>query len=133
MLHYPLQPPRKTRLMLQLKPTKLLDSLSGCSTSGNRFRIFFRSLRPSTSNAMINTGCHTSFRWEIKFGCTYRKNALQGPIRSFSHSVMDPIPSPRLWVTMFLSSTFPPSLDCTQCLMWTSFDHTFHHYWTPHR
>jgi hypothetical protein len=62
---------------------------------------------PSTSNPMINNGCHTSFRWETKFGCTCRKNSLQGLTRSFVHSVMYPTPSPSLWVTMLLISTFP--------------------------
>jgi uncharacterized protein (DUF952 family) len=38
---------------------------------------------PSTSSAMINIGCHISFRWATKFGCTCRKNALQGPIEAF--------------------------------------------------
>jgi hypothetical protein len=37
----------------------------------------------SISKAMINIECHISFRWETKFGCTCRKNALQGPIRSY--------------------------------------------------
>jgi hypothetical protein len=133
MLHYPLQPPRKTHPMLKLKPTKLPSSLSGFNTSTNRFRIFCRSPIPSTSIVMINTECHTSFRWEIIFGCTCRKNALHDPIGSFVHSAMDFIPSPKLWVTILLSSTFPPSLACTQCLMWTSFSHTFHHYLTPQR
>jgi hypothetical protein len=133
MLHYPLRPHRKNHPMLKLKLTKPPGSLNESNTSTNRFRIFCRSPMPSTSSAMINIGCHTSFRWEIKFGCTCRKNALQDPIRSFVHSAMDLTPSPRLWVTMILSSTFPPSLACTQCLMWTSFGHTFHHYWTPQR
>jgi hypothetical protein len=31
-------------------------------------------------SAMINTGCHISFRWETKCGYTCRKNTLQGPI-----------------------------------------------------
>jgi hypothetical protein len=31
---------------------------------------------------MINIGCHISFRWVTKFGCTCRKNALQDPIKS---------------------------------------------------
>jgi hypothetical protein len=108
-------------------------SLRGSNTSTNRFRIFYRSPMPSTSSAMINIKCHTSFRWETKFGCTCRKNALQGLIESFIHSVMDPTPSPRLWVTMILSSTFPHSLACTQYSMWTSFGLIFHHYWTPQR
>jgi hypothetical protein len=73
--------------------------------------IFFKSAFPSKINAMINMRCHTSFRWELKFGFTCRKNTLQGPIRSFVHYAMELIPSPRLWVTMILSSTFPPSLD----------------------
>jgi hypothetical protein len=42
----------------------------------------------STNNTMINIGCHISFRWATKFGCTCRKNALQDPIESFTHSIM---------------------------------------------
>jgi hypothetical protein len=133
MLHYPLRPHRKNHPMLKPKPTKPPGSLKESNTSTNKFMIFFKSLIPSISNTMINIECHTSFRWDIKVGCICRKNALQDPIRSFFHSSMDLTPSPRLWVTFFLSSTFPPSLACTQCLMWTSFDHTFHHFWTPHR
>jgi hypothetical protein len=133
MLHYPLRPPRQTRRMLQLNMTKRLGSLSGSNTSANRFRIFYRSSMPSTSSSMINTGCHTSFRWATKFGCTCRKNALHGLFESFVHFVMELTPSPRLWVKMLLSSTFPPSLACTQCSMWTSFNLIFHHYLTPWR
>jgi hypothetical protein len=118
MLQYPLQPPRQTHIMLQLELTKPPISLSGSSTSANRFRIFYR----STSSSMINIGCHTC-----------RKKTLEGLIESFFHFFMDPTPSPRLWVTMILSSTFPPSLACTQCSMWTSFSLIFHHYWTPQR
>jgi hypothetical protein len=88
---------------------------------------------PSTSSSMINTRCHISFRWETKSGCTCRRNALRGPIGSFIHSAMDLTPSPRLWVIILLSSTFPLSLACIQYLMWTSFSHIFHHYWTPQR
>jgi hypothetical protein len=109
----PLAATRQTRRMLQLELTKPPGSLSGSSTSTNKFRIFYRSLMPSASSSMINTGCHTSFRWETKFGFTCRKNALQGLIGSFIHSVMDPTPSPRLWVIILLSSTFPHSLACT--------------------
>jgi hypothetical protein len=133
MLHHPLRAYRKNHPMHKPKLTKPPGSLNQSSTSTNMFRIFFRSLIPSTSNAMINTGSHTSFRWELKFCCTCRKNALQDPIRSFVHSAMDLTPSPRLWVIMILSSTFPPSLSYTQCLMQTSFGHTFHPYWTPQR
>jgi hypothetical protein len=133
MLHYLLQPPRPTHILLQLKLTKLLCSLCGSSTSTNRFRIFYRSPIPSTRSAMINTGCHISFKWDTKCGCTCKKNALQGPIESFSPFVMDLRPSPRLWVTILLSSTFLHSLACTQCSTWISFSHISHHYWTPRR
>jgi hypothetical protein len=133
MLQYALHPHRKNCPMQKLKKKNPPDSLNESNTFPNRFRIFCRIPMPSTSSTMINIECHKSFRWEIKFCCTCRKNSLQDPIRSFLHSAMELIPSPRLWVTMILSSTFPPSLDCTQCLMWTSFGHTFHHYWTPQR
>jgi hypothetical protein len=113
MLHYPWRPSQPTRPLLHQKLTKPPGSLSGSITSANRFRIFYRSLMPSTSNAMINIVCHISFRWAIKFGCTCRKNALQGPIGSSAHSIMGCTPSPRLWVTMLLISTFPLSLACT--------------------
>jgi hypothetical protein len=133
MFHYPLLPPRKTQGMLQLHLTKPPSSLNRSNTSTNKFRIFYRIPMPCISNAMINFGCHTSYGWEKKFGCTYKKNALQGPIGSFFHSIMGLTPLPRFWVTMILSSTCPPSLACTECSMWTSFDRIFHHYWTPRR
>jgi hypothetical protein len=113
MFHYPLRPPKKTSPMLQLKLKNPLGSLSGSNTSTNRFKIFYRSPIPSTSNTMINIRCHTILRWETKFGCTCRKNTLHGPTRIFVHSTMDLTPSPRLWETMILISTFPPSLACT--------------------
>jgi hypothetical protein len=110
MLHYPLRPPRKTRHMLQLELTKPPGSLRRSITSTNRFMIFYRSPMPSTSNSMINTGCHTSFRWETKFGCTCRKNSLQGLIGSFIHYVMDPTPSPRLVGDNYFELNLPPFL-----------------------
>jgi hypothetical protein len=70
--------------MLQLQLKNPPGSLSKSNTSTNRFRIFYRSPMPSTNNAMINTGCHTSFGWETKFGCTCRKNALQGLMEAYS-------------------------------------------------
>ena len=133
MLHYPLWPPRKTHCILQLELTNPPGSLSGSNTSTNRFRIFYKILIPSTSNTMINIGCHSSFRWETKFGCTCRKNALHCLIRSFIQSVIDPTPSPRLWATIILSSTFRHYLACNQYSMWTSLDLIFHHYWKPWR
>jgi hypothetical protein len=131
MLHYPLRPHMQNCPILKPNPTNPPRSLKKSSTSTNRFGIFFRSPIPSISNDMINIGFHTSFRWEINYGCICRKKALHDPIGSFVHSIMNLTSSPRLWVTIILSSTFPPSLACTQCLMWTSFSHTFHHYWTP--
>jgi hypothetical protein len=80
MLHFPLRSPRPTPLLLQLRLTKPPGSLRGSNTSTNRFRISYRSPMTSTSSAMINIGCHISFRWVTKFGCTCRKNALQDPI-----------------------------------------------------
>jgi hypothetical protein len=80
MLHFPLQSPQPTHLLLQLKLTKPPISLRGSNTSANRFRISYRSPMTSTSNTMINIGCHISFRWATKFGCTCRKNTL-GPHR----------------------------------------------------
>jgi hypothetical protein len=78
-------------------------------------------------------GCHISFRWATKFGCTCRKNTLQDPTGSFAHFIMGRTPSPRLWGIINLSSTFLLSLACTQCSMWISFGHISHHYWTPQR
>jgi hypothetical protein len=128
MLRYPLRSPRPTHLLLQLKPTKPPGSMSGSNTSVNKFRISYRSPMTSTSSPMINIGCHISFRWVTKFGCTCKKNALQYPIGSFSHSIMGRKPSLRLWVIILLSSTFLLSLACTQCSMWISFDLISHHY-----
>jgi hypothetical protein len=133
MLHFPLRSPRLTHLLLQLKLKKPPGSLSGSNTSTKRFRISYRSPMTSTNSAMINIRCRISFRWVTKFGCTCRKNALQDPIRSFSHSVMDHTLSPRLWWIILLSSTFLLSLACTQCSMWISFTLISHHYWTPQK
>jgi hypothetical protein len=77
-----------THSLLHQKMTNPPSSLSGSNTSVNRFRIFYIILMPSTSNSMIKIRCHIGFRWETKFGFTCRNNALQGPIRSFTHSVM---------------------------------------------
>jgi hypothetical protein len=68
--------------MLNLRPTKPPNSLNGSNTSTNRSMIFYRNPMLSTSNTMINTEFHTSFRWETRFGCICRKNTLQDPIRS---------------------------------------------------
>jgi hypothetical protein len=133
MLHFPLRSPRSTHILLQLKLTKPPISLSRSITSANRFKISYRSPMTSTNSAMINIGCRISFRWEIKFGCTCRKNALQDPIRSFDHSIMGHMLSPRSWGIIFLSSTFLLSLACTKHSTWISFALISHHYWTPQK
>jgi hypothetical protein len=133
MFHFPLQSPRPTHLLLQLKLTKPPGSLSGSSTSANRFRISYRSPMTSISSAMINIEWHISFRWVTKFGCNCRKNALHDPIERLAHSVMGHIPSPRSWRIILLSSTFLLSLACTQCSTWISFALISHHYWTPQK
>jgi hypothetical protein len=115
-------------LLLQLKLKKPPGSLRGSNTSTNRFRISYGSPMTSTRNAMINIKFHISFRWATKFGCTCRKNTLQDPIGSFTHSVMGHTPSPRLWGIMHFDSTFLLSLACTQCSTWTSFGLISHHY-----
>jgi hypothetical protein len=129
----PLETTQTDSSHVSLRPTKPPDSLSGFNTSTNRSRRFCRKPMLSTSNAMINTGYRTSFRLETRSGYTCRRSVLQGPIRSSTHFAMGLTPSPRLWVTMLLSSTLHHSLACTQCSMWTSFNHIFHHYWTPQR
>ena len=127
MLHYPWKTPWSTHPLLHQKLTKPPGSLSGSSTSANKFRISQRSPMTSTNNAMINIEFHISFRWATKFGFTCRKNTLHDPIESFTHFVMGCTPSPSLWGIMLFLSTFLLSLACTQCSTWTS----FHHYWTP--
>jgi hypothetical protein len=109
MLHFPLRSLRLSHLLLQLKLTKPLSSLSGSSTSTSRFRISYKSPMKSTNIVMINIGCHISFRWATKFGCTCKKNALQDPIGSFAHSIMDHTLSPRPWGIILLAqhSSFP--------------------------
>jgi hypothetical protein len=128
MLHFPLRSPRLTHILLQRKLTTPPGSLSGSITSTNKFRISYRSPMTSTKSAMINIGCHISFRWATKFGCICKKNALQGPIGSFSHSVMGHTPSPRPWGIMIFILAFLLSLACTQCSTWISFALISHHY-----
>jgi hypothetical protein len=133
MLHYLLPPHRHTLPMFSLRSTEPPDSLSGFSTSANRSMRFYRNPMISTSNAMINIGYRTSFKLETMSRYICRRNISQGPIGSSTHFSMGLTPSPRLWVTMLLSSTLHHSLACTQCSMWASFGHIFHHYWTPKR
>jgi hypothetical protein len=133
MLHYLLQPHRQTLPMFILRPKNPLDTLSRFITSANRSMRFYKNPILSTSNTMINTGYHTSFRLLTRFGYICRKSILQGPIESSAHFAMGLTLSARLWVAMILISTLYPYLACTQFSMWTSFGHIFHHYWTPQR
>jgi hypothetical protein len=133
MWHYLLPPHRKNLPLFSLRLTKTPYSLSGFSTSTNRSMRFCRKLMLSTSNTMINIGYHTSFKWETMFGYIYKKSALQDPIRRSTHLSMGLTLSLRLWVENILISTLHPSLACTQCSMWTFFDHILYPYWTPQR
>jgi hypothetical protein len=133
MFHFLLPPHRKTLPLIILQSTKPPDSLRGFNTSVNRSRRFCRNPMLSTSNSMINIGYHTNFKLATQFGYICRRSISSSPIKSFSHFVMGLTLSPRLWVAMLLSSTLHPSLVCIQYSMWTSFDHIFHHFWTPLR
>jgi hypothetical protein len=94
---------RKSPPMLRPRLIEQPNLLSESNTSNNKFMIFCRNPMPSTSNTMINIGYHTSFRWEIRYGCICRKSTSQDPIRSYTHSDMGLTPSPRLWVRMILN------------------------------
>jgi hypothetical protein len=133
MLHYLRKPHRQILPMFSLRPKKPPDSLRGFITSANRSMIFCRKPMLSKISTMINIGSRTNFRLETSSGYTCRRSVLHVPIKSFTHFSMGLTPSPRLWVTMLLSSTLHHSLAYTQCSMWTSFGHIFHHYWTPQR
>jgi hypothetical protein len=74
----------------------LTTSLSTFNTSASRSMIYWTEPMLSTSNAMINIGCHTSSRWATKFGYICRRSALLDPTASFTHSDMGHTPSPRL-------------------------------------
>jgi hypothetical protein len=107
MLYYPLRSPRLNHILLQLKLKKPPSSLSGSKTSTNRFSISYRSPMTSSSNTMIKTECHISFRLATNFGCTSGKNVSHDPIRILSHFVMGLTPSPRMWVIISLEINLP--------------------------
>jgi hypothetical protein len=133
MLHYLWKPHKHNLPMFSLRPKNPPDSSSRFNTYANRSRRFCRNPMLSTRSAMINTSYRTHFRLETSSCYTFIRTILQGPIRSYSHFTMGLTPSPRLWVTMILSSTLHHSLACTQCSMWTYLNHIFHHYLTPLR
>ncbi len=121
---------RQIQLMPSRKPIKQTTSLSTSNISASRSMKLWRNQIPSTSSDMINIGCHISFRWATKSSFICRRNTLPEPIVNSNHSDMVLTPLPMLWVTIHLSSLFLYSLACTQCLMWTAFDHTSHHCWS---
>jgi len=127
---YHLQLLTQIQLMSNRKPIRQTASLSTSNISASRSMTFWRNQMPSTSSNMINIGYHTSFGWATKSVCICRRNTLLEPIVNSDHSDMFLTPLLRLWATMHLSSAFPHSLACTQCSMWTTFDHTSHHCWT---
>ena len=133
MSHFPLQPYRLNLPMLNLRPTKPPILLNKLITTTNMSMIFCKNPMLSTSNAMTNAGYHTSFRLMTKSGYICRRSVSQGPIGSSTHFIMGLTLPPRLWVLVLLSSKLHPFLACTQCSMWTSFDHIFHYYWTHQR
>jgi hypothetical protein len=133
MLHFLLPPYKQNLPIISLRSTKPPDSLRRFNTSANRPKRFCINPMLSTSNTMINTVYHTSFSLDTNSGYICKRTASHVPIGSSSHFTMGLTLSPRSWVAMILISTLHPSLACTHCSMWTSFDHIFHHYWTPQR
>jgi len=101
------------RLMSSPKQISQTTSLSTSNIFASKSMKFWRNQMPSTSNNMINIGCHTSFKWATKSSCICKRNAFLEPIRNSDHSDMILTPLPRLWETMHLSSAFPHSLACT--------------------
>lgn len=72
--HYvPLMWPCHLQLLMQIqlmsspKQIRKTTSLRTSNIFSSRSMTFWRNQMPSTNNDMINIGCHTSFRWEIKF------------------------------------------------------------------
>jgi hypothetical protein len=70
--------------MSSLKLTRQITSLSTFNTSTNRSMTYWTKPMLSTSNDMINIGCHTSSRWATKFGYICRRSASLGPTASFT-------------------------------------------------
>lgn len=85
MLHFPLQLHRKKLYMFNLNLKKLPSLMNEFNISMRRSMIYYKKLILSANDAMINTQCHTNFKWEIRFGCIYRRNTLQMPIISFTN------------------------------------------------
>ena len=94
---------KQIRLMC-LKLIRQTDSLSTSNISTSRSSTLWRNQMPSISSDMINIRCLTSYRWETKFGCIFKRNALLEPIRNSDHSDMVLTPLPRLWETMLWST-----------------------------
>jgi hypothetical protein len=65
-------------------------------TSANSFMTSWAEPMLSTSNDMINIGCHTTSKWATKCGCICKRNASLDPTASFIRFNMGHTPSPRL-------------------------------------
>jgi len=79
---------KQIRLMSSLKPIRQIASLSTSNMFVGRSMTFWRNQMPSTSNAMINIECHTSFTWTTKSSCICKTNALLENIGNSDHSDM---------------------------------------------
>ena len=127
---YHLQWLREIRHMSSLKHTRKISLLSTFNTSSNRSMTYWTNPMLSTSSSMINIRCHTSSRWVTIFGYICRRSDSLGLTARFIRFNIGHTPSPMLWEITILTSAFPHSLACTQCSMWITFNHTFHHYST---
>ena len=80
-LTYPchLQLLKLIRLMSNLKLTKRTTSSNAFNTFANRFMTYLTKPMLSTSNDMINIGCHTTSRWVKRCGYICRRSASLDP------------------------------------------------------
>jgi hypothetical protein len=82
--------------MSSLRLTRQTTSLSAFITSANKFMTSWTEPMLSTSNDMINIGCHTTSRWATKCGYICKRSASLDPTARFARSDMGHTPSPRL-------------------------------------
>ena len=122
---------RKIQLMSSLKMKRQTTTLSAFSTSTNRFMTYWTEPILSTSNTMINIGCHTTSRQATMYGYICKRSASLDPTTSFTRSDMGHTQPQRLQGTIPSSSVFHHSLVYTQYSMWIAFIPTFHLYQTP--
>jgi hypothetical protein len=87
---------QKIQLMSSLRQIRKTTSLSTFNTSANRFMTSWTEPMLSTSNDMINIGCHTTSKWATKCGYIFKRSASLDPTTSFVRFDMGHTPSPRL-------------------------------------